>query len=74
MPIEFVDKLGAIFFTIAGLLLAIFHKRLATFCLTMWRRHCRWTPPSEMGYRIGFLLGGIVFLLFGLLTLLGILK
>ena len=71
---DFINSLGAVVFSVAGLLLAIFHKRLATLCLTMWRRYCRWTPPSEMGYRIGFLLGGMMFLLFGVLTLLGILK
>ena len=74
MPIEFINKLGAIFFTVGGFLLTTFHKRLAEFCVMMWRRNCRLNPPSEVGYRIGFLLGGILFLLVGVLTLLGILK
>ena len=74
MPIEFINKLGAIVFIVAGLLLAMFHKRMAKFCVMMWRRHCRLNPPSEVGYQIGFLTGGIIFLVCGFLTLLGILK
>ncbi len=74
MPIDFINQLGAIVFIIGGFLLALLHKRMARFCVMMWRRNCRLKPPSEVGYRIGFLLGGIIFLLFGVLTLLKMLK
>ena len=74
MQRELVNALGAIFFVLSGLGLVVFHRRMASFAVMMWRKQCRMNPPNEIGYRILFLLGGCVFLIFGLLTLFGIFK
>jgi len=74
MPSEFMNKLGAVFSILVGLGLALLHKRMAGFCVMMWRRHCRMNPPSEVGYQIFFFIVGMLFLIYGVLTLLGILK
>ena len=74
MQPEFMNKLGAVLSIVVGLGLALLHKRMAGFCVMMWRKHCRLNPPSAVGYQAPFLLVGIFFLVWGVLTLFGILK
>ena len=69
-----MNTLGAVFSIVVGLGLALLHKRIAGFCVMMWRRHCRMNPPSEAVYQIFFFIVGMLFLICGVLLLLGILK
>ena len=74
MQTELIDKLGNTFFILFGLCLMIFHKQMANFAIEMWQKNLKINPPNRMGYQLGFLIGGIIFIIFGILSLLGILK
>ncbi|RLG24214.1 hypothetical protein DRN85_08030 [Methanosarcinales archaeon] len=67
------DRLVGGFLTIMGLLFWIFHKRLANKTADFYYKllHIQF---SETGYKIGFLVGGISFFIFGLLAVFGIIR
>ncbi len=74
MQIGLINKIGGVFFIFLGLGFTIFHRAIAKFAIMMWRKNLQMKPPSELGYQISFLIIGIVFVIFGLLYLLGIFK
>ena len=70
MQRELIEKLASIFFIIFGMGFLVFHKSMAQFAVTMWRKHLIMRPPSEMGYQILFAILGIFFIVMGLLMIL----
>lgn len=68
-----INTIGVTIIVMAGVLFVIFHKafgrRTAEFYYKLSHVHF-----SEKGYQIGFLLIGLVFIVFGLLSLLQVIK
>ena len=63
-------KLGAIFSIIFGVLFIIFNKPMSRYAVNAWRKRIKIATPAEIIYKIFFLLGGIIFVVLGILTLL----
>lgn len=68
-----MNNLAGILFVILGLTFLIFYKRLAHGTAMFYYRLLQ-VKFSEKGYQIAFLLGGIGFLVFGLLSLFRLIK
>lgn len=68
-----LDTIGGIIIMIMGLAFAIFHKQIAHRTAAFYYKllHVHF---SEKGYQIGFLVVGIVFAVFGLLSIFQIIK
>jgi hypothetical protein len=68
---SFIDTIGGVFFLLVGLYSSIFYKRIGRlavgFQYKIIHRHF-----NETGFQICFLLGGIIFVILGILTLLRI--
>ena len=68
------DIIGGIFFTAFGLILFIFRNRLSDIAIVKWYESYPQKKIFEKGYIYFFTFGGIAFLIFGILLLLGIIK
>lgn len=68
-----VNLLGAIFFVILGLFFSLFHKMIGRLT-TEFQYKLLHIHFSEKGYQISFIVIGIVFVVFGILSLLGVIK
>jgi hypothetical protein len=68
---DMINTIWGIIFFVMGLLFVIFSRRIARDTAKFHNMHDRF---SEKVYRIGFLLGGVVFAIFGLLTVFQIIK
>jgi len=66
------DLVGGIIFLAMGLVFAAFHRGFAHLTDEFWFK-VMGVHYGEQIYRIGFLLGGIAFMIFGVLALLQIL-
>ncbi len=68
-----IDTIGGIIFIAMGLLFAIYHKQLGHKTSAFYYRllHINF---SEKGYKIAFLMCGIAFVIFGLLSIFHIIK
>lgn len=69
-----LNRIVDIFFIIFGLAFSIFHKPMAHYAVNAWRKRINIATPSETIYKIFFLVGGIIFVILGILSLFGILK
>jgi len=67
------DMLGGILAILMGLFFSIFYRQLAHKTADYYSRllHIQF---GEKGYKIGFLIFGIAFIIFGLLTILHLIK
>jgi hypothetical protein len=61
-------------FVLFGLFFVLFHSRLASFAVDLWDKMYPNTRVWKRGYSILFLGGGIVFIIFGLAAMLGIIN
>jgi len=68
-----IDVIGGLISIIIGLLFTIFHKQLAHKTANFYFRLMHF-QFGEKGYKIGFLLSGLAFILFGFLTVLQIIR
>lgn len=68
-----INTLGGIIFIILGGMLAIFHRQIASRTSVFYYRllHVHF---SEKGYQIAFVIAGMVFIIFGILSICGIIK
>ena len=70
-----MNKLGAIFSIIFGSVFIIFSKSMARYAVNAWvKRFDNFMKPSEVGYRVSFLLGGAFFVIMGVLALIGVIR
>jgi len=65
------NLIGGMVFMILGLFLAIFSNQIALMTASFYRKLFT-VHFNEKGYRIGFLIVGILFLVFGILSILHI--
>lgn len=63
-----IDIIGGVIAVIIGLVFAIFHRQLAHKTADFYYRFLH-VQFGEKGYKIGFLLFGIVFIIFGFLAI-----
>jgi hypothetical protein len=59
---------NGVFFTLAGLLLVIFHSTISRLAVK-WNYRMIGIRFNEQGYKIGSILVGLIFIISGLLTL-----
>ena len=65
---------GGIFFAAFGLLFLLFHSRMSEYAVKKWYEKYPNTKIYEKGYSIGFIILGVAFIAFGILTLSGVIK
>jgi len=63
-----------IFFILFGLFFVILHSKLSHFAINLWYRKFPNIKIWEKGYDIFFLVAGAVFIIFGVLSLLQIIR
>ncbi len=68
-----IDKIGGIIFIILGVIFAIFYRQVAKNTVAFYYRLLH-VYFSEKGYQIGFIITGIVFIIFGILFVFGVIK
>lgn len=68
-----IDIVTGIIFLAMGFTFAVFHRRLARFTDKFWFK-VMGIHYGEQIYQIGFLFGGIVFMVYGIVTLFQIIR
>ena len=69
-----INSVGAIFFILFGLFFIFFHFRLSNFAINFWHKRFPRLKIWQKGYEVFFLVAGIVFVAFGLLVILQIIR
>jgi hypothetical protein len=69
-----IDIFQGVFFTAFGLVFLIYNSRMSEFAIRRWHERYPNIKIFKKGYNVMFILVGIAFTAFGILSLLGVIR